>query len=54
MNNTQKATNQVSLWSQKIWVGNATEIMTIEDSRRALTAVYVVDMAIKRMMGDGE
>lgn len=48
--NPPRATNQVSLWHQKVWAGHANDVMTITESKHAVTAIYVVDAAIKRMM----
>ena len=48
----KRATTQVSLWCETIWQDKP--VWTIAEAEIAAVAVYVVDLAIKRMMGEQE
>ena len=52
MKRMKRAKNQVSLWCETIWQDKP--VWTIAEAEIAAVAVYVVDVAIKRMMGEGE
>lgn len=49
--NQPRVTNQVSLYRENKWVGEPTsQTPTIGDAVLVANSVYVVDLAIKRMM----